>query len=93
MICSSVNRERRIVRLLIDGLYSNLEEVQGLRSISVSSLLLDSYDEPEILPSSSRQICLTGADAGQPIEKFLTLLPPSKTAEIIRDYFFERSEF
>jgi hypothetical protein len=24
------------------------------------------YDEPEILPSSIRSICLTGADAGQP---------------------------
>jgi hypothetical protein len=34
--------------------------------ISGSSPLLDGYDEPEILPSSGRQICLTGADAGQP---------------------------
>jgi hypothetical protein len=33
IICSSVNREGRIVRLsMIDGLYPNLEEVQGLRS-------------------------------------------------------------
>src|SRR6185312_13808502 len=32
MICSSVNREGRMVRLLVDGLYPNLEEVQGLRS-------------------------------------------------------------
>ena len=34
--------------------------------ISGSSPLLDGYDEPEILPSSGRQICLTGADAGHP---------------------------
>jgi hypothetical protein len=33
--------------------------------ISVSSPLLDGYDEPEILRSSTHQICLTGADAGQ----------------------------
>jgi WD40 repeat protein len=26
---------------------------------------LKGYDEPEILPSSTRQICLIGADAGQ----------------------------
>ena len=33
MICSSVNLDRFIVRPLSgDGLYSNLEEVQGLRS-------------------------------------------------------------
>jgi hypothetical protein len=33
MICSSVNLDRFIVRLLLgDGLYSNLEEIQGLRS-------------------------------------------------------------
>ena len=32
MICSSVNRDFRIVRLLISGLYPNLEEFQGLRS-------------------------------------------------------------
>ena len=35
--------------------------------ISVSSSLLEGYDEPEILPSSSRQICLTGADFGQDV--------------------------
>ena len=35
MICSSLNRDCLIVRLLPgDGLYSNLEEVQGLRSDS-----------------------------------------------------------
>jgi len=34
MICSSLNRERFIrPSPLIDGLYQNLEEVQGLRSI------------------------------------------------------------
>jgi len=34
MICSSVNLERFIVRLLPEaGLYSNMEEVQGLRSL------------------------------------------------------------
>jgi hypothetical protein len=33
--------------------------------ISVSSSLLEGYDEPEILRSSSRQFCLTGAEAGQ----------------------------
>src|ERR1700730_10080098 len=32
---------------------------------SVSSSLLKGYDEPEILPSSTRPICLIGADAGQ----------------------------
>ena len=36
----------------------------GGPGISVSSSLLAGYDEPEILPSSSRQICLTGADVG-----------------------------
>jgi hypothetical protein len=30
-----------------------------------SSSLLEGYDEPEILPSSIRQICLTGADVEQ----------------------------
>jgi integrase len=39
MICSSVNREARIVRLRVDGLYLNLEEVQGLRSPSVRTVL------------------------------------------------------
>ena len=35
MICSSVNLDRFIVRPLSgDGLYSNLEEVQGLRSFT-----------------------------------------------------------
>jgi hypothetical protein len=34
MICSSVNRERFIPSALsLDGLYPNLEEVQGLRSL------------------------------------------------------------
>src|SRR4026207_916349 len=33
--------------------------------ISVSSPLLGGYDEPEILRSSSRKICLIGADVGQ----------------------------
>ncbi len=34
MICSSLNRDRFIVRHLpVDGLYSNLEELQGLRSV------------------------------------------------------------
>jgi hypothetical protein len=40
MICSSVNLDRFIVRLpLVDGLYSNPEEIQGLRSnrLTVSS--------------------------------------------------------
>jgi len=40
------------------------EDILGLL-ISGSSPLLDGYDEPEILPSSSRQFCLTSADAGQ----------------------------
>jgi hypothetical protein len=37
----------------------------GWSWISVSSSLLEGYDEPEILPSSSCQFCLTGAEAGQ----------------------------
>ena len=37
MICSSVNRDFRIVRQLICGLYPNLEEFQGLRSPSAAS--------------------------------------------------------
>jgi hypothetical protein len=44
MICSSLNRDRFIVRtpLPVVGLYPNLEEFAGLRSISVwfSSLRL-----------------------------------------------------
>jgi hypothetical protein len=32
MICSSLNLDRFIVRLLQNGLYPNLEEFQGLRS-------------------------------------------------------------
>jgi hypothetical protein len=36
----------------------------GIR-ISGSSPLLDGYDEPEILHSSTRLNCLIGADAGQ----------------------------
>jgi hypothetical protein len=32
---------------------------------SRSSSLLEGYDEPEILRSSSRQFCLTSAEAGQ----------------------------
>jgi hypothetical protein len=31
---------------------------------SCSSSLLEGYDEPEILRSSSRQFCLTSAEAG-----------------------------
>ena len=38
--------------------------VWGYR-ISGSSPLLDGYDEPEILVSSTSPICLKGADAGQ----------------------------
>src|SRR5215471_2268504 len=38
---------------------------QRRKRISVSSSLLGGYDEPEILRSSSCQICLTGAEAGQ----------------------------
>jgi hypothetical protein len=34
MICSSLNLDRFIVRLLQNGLYPNLEEFQGLRSDS-----------------------------------------------------------
>src|SRR5262249_55700427 len=37
---------------------------QRRKRISVSSSLLGGYDEPEILRSSSYQICLTGAEAG-----------------------------
>src|SRR5215475_6653334 len=37
---------------------------QRWKRISVSSSLLGGYDEPEILRSSSCQICLTGAEAG-----------------------------
>jgi hypothetical protein len=41
MICSSVNLDRFIVRLpLVDGLYPNLEEIHGLRSAILASLLL-----------------------------------------------------
>jgi hypothetical protein len=35
------------------------------RVVLILVLHLRGYDEPEILPSSSRQICLTGADVGQ----------------------------
>ena len=38
----------------------------GWSWISVSSSLLEGYDEPEILRSSSRQFCLTGVEAAQP---------------------------
>src|SRR6478752_3349566 len=41
----------------------------GWRWISVSSSLLEGYDEPEILRSSSHQFCLTSAEAGQPNPK------------------------
>ena len=37
----------------------------GSSWISVSSSLLEGYDEPEIFRSSSRQSCLTGVEAGQ----------------------------
>ena len=37
----------------------------GWSWISVSSSLLEGYDEPEILRSSSHQFCLTSAEAGQ----------------------------
>jgi hypothetical protein len=38
MICSSVNLDRFIARLpLVDGLYPNPEEIQGLRSTSATS--------------------------------------------------------
>ena len=38
MICSSLNRERFIVRLLSgDGRYPNLEEFEGLRSPGAAS--------------------------------------------------------
>ena len=36
-----------------------------MRGISGSSPLLNGYDEPEILLSSTRGVCLKGADAGQ----------------------------
>ena len=39
--------------------------VDGWGWISVSSSLLEGYDEPEILRSSSRQFCLTGVEAAQ----------------------------
>src|SRR5262249_35236476 len=42
---------------------------QRRKRISVSSSLLCGYDEPEILRSSSYQICLTGAEAGHLIQK------------------------
>jgi hypothetical protein len=39
MICSSLNRDNLIVRLLpVDGLYSNLEEIWGLRSPAILAL-------------------------------------------------------
>jgi hypothetical protein len=38
----------------------------GLDQNGYSSSLLEGYDEPEILPSSTRPICLMGADVGQP---------------------------
>src|SRR5271168_2969462 len=47
--------------------------IQGVR-ISVSSPLLGGYDEPELLSSSSRLICLTGADVGH----FWATLRPSR---------------
>src|SRR5450631_2406340 len=46
---------------------------QRWKRISVSSSLLGGYDEPEILRTSSCQICLTGAEAG-----------PSGTTEQLR---------
>ena len=38
---------------------------RGWSWISISSSLLEGYEEPEILRSSSRQFCLTSAEAGQ----------------------------
>src|SRR5438128_1647831 len=40
----------------------------GWSWISVSSSLLEGYDEPEILRSSSRQFCLTSAEAGHVLQ-------------------------
>ena len=40
MICSSVNRDFLIVRLLSGGLYSKLEEFQGLRSVALARHLV-----------------------------------------------------
>jgi hypothetical protein len=49
MICSSLNLDRFIVRLLQNGLYPNLEEFQGLRSLGVPVTIKDLYwtaDQP-----------------------------------------------
>ena len=49
--------------------------------ISGSSPLLDGYDEPEILRSSSRPFCLKGADAGHSVGgAFAADLPSRKAA-------------
>jgi hypothetical protein len=49
--------------------------IAGFR-ISGSSPLLEGYDEPEILLSSTRSLCFKGANAGQRI----AAMPPSGKA-------------
>src|SRR5262249_1108343 len=53
---------------------------QRWKRISVSSSLLGGYDEPEILRSSSCQICLTGAEAGQSAQTDVNVLTYGKWA-------------
>jgi hypothetical protein len=48
-------------------------DVSSWRPFSGSSSLLDGYDEPEILLSSTRSVCLKGADAGQSLKYLLHL--------------------
>jgi hypothetical protein len=46
-------------------LRTSISDDAGVELDFVSSSLLEGYDEPEILRSSSRQFCLTGVEAGQ----------------------------
>jgi len=56
--------------------------IQRVR-ISVSSPLLDGYDEPEILRYSSHQICLTSADAGQDTKRKTLPIASRKRKEAV----------
>src|SRR5882724_532694 len=61
------SRTMRIFSSAADGLHKSLRRRttrHGFLSHFCSSYR---YDEPEILPSSNRQICLTGPDPGQVI--------------------------
>ena len=56
----------------------------GWSWISVSSSLLEGYDEPEILPSSSCRFCPTGAEVGQLMNRPTSAGFPSRLAVTYR---------